>query len=135
MNHRRVGHPPDGHQFVNEAFQDWDFDTRQVGYAKRDAAYGALQLTDILAGSAMATEQGNVSLTANYSSKQTEPQFQYSINAWIYRMDQKIDQRLERWYKALENVLSLATPDCGPNCSIGIVFPVGSIGAFEGMGT
>jgi len=54
------------------------------------------------------------------------PQFQYPINAWIYRMDQKIDLRLDRLYKALENVLSLATPDCGaniPNCSIGIVFP------------
>ena len=49
-------------------------------------------------------------------------------------MDQKIDRRLERVYKALENVLSLMTPDCGPNCSIGIVYPVGGIWAIEGMG-
>jgi RHS repeat-associated protein len=28
----------DGHGFVNEAFQDWDFDIRQVGYAMQDAS-------------------------------------------------------------------------------------------------
>jgi RHS repeat-associated protein len=52
------------------------------------------------------------------------PTFTYALNGWIYHTNKKIDKALDRWYKALENVLWLLQPCHDPNMGCGVVFPV-----------
>ena len=128
---------PTGHCFTCIPGWNGSEPTGSTAGQDRQRAYEDLQALDVRTSRQMATEQGNVPLSGGPSGAETEPQFQFGINRWMYRMDQKIDKVLAPWAQALENVFSLGTDPkfielCRQwNCAIGIVTPVGGMGAVE----
>jgi RHS repeat-associated protein len=56
-----------------------------------------------------------------------EPYFQYRINRWIHRMNQRIDNALAPFYQHFQNTLDILDPCPHKEMSCGVVFPIGGI--------
>jgi RHS repeat-associated protein len=131
---------PTGHCFTCIPGWNGSEPTSSTTAQDRQRAYEDLQALGVRTSRQMATEQNNVPLSGDPTGDGTEPQFQFGINRWMYRMDRKIDKVLAPWAQALENVMARLSP--GPSAmvictkngicwtvpvSYGIVFPAGGV--------